>query len=188
MATYVLRRLFSLLVFLIGVSFIAFFFVHLIPGDPAETILGERATAESVARVRAELGLNDPLPTQYLRFAGKLVVGDLGRSIHTNNPVSTEFATRFPATVELTLTAMILATIIGIPAGIFAAIKRNTIFDVLCTAGALVGISMPIYWLGLMMVWFLAVQVHLFPRGPARFCHPDSVGYQLLHHRFRHFG
>jgi peptide/nickel transport system permease protein len=165
MTTYILRRLLSLLVVLVGVSIISFFFIHLIPGDPAETILGERANAESVARVRLELGLNDPLPTQYLRFAGRLIQGDLGRSIHTNNPVADEFASLFPATVELTGAAILLAVIVGIPAGMVAAIRRNSIIDVAATVGALVGISMPIYWLGLMLIWFLAIQAKVLPPG-----------------------
>jgi peptide/nickel transport system permease protein len=139
MVTYILRRLLSLAVVLVGVSFIAFFFVHLIPGDPAETILGERATAESVARVREMLGLNQPLHIQYLRFVGRLLQGDLGTSIHTNNPVAVEFSSRFPATVELTATAMLLAVVVGVLAGVFAAVRRNSIFDILSTAGALVG-------------------------------------------------
>ena len=165
MTTYILRRLLSLLVVLVGVSIISFFFIHLIPGDPAETILGERANAESIARVRAELGLNDPLPVQYLRFAGRLLQGDLGHSIHTNNPVAVEFATRFPATVELTGVAILLAVIVGVPAGMLAAVRRNSIIDVTATVGALVGISMPIYWLGLMLIWFLAIQAKVLPPG-----------------------
>lgn len=165
MTTYILRRLLSLLVVLVGVSIISFFFIHLIPGDPAQTILGERANAESIARVRADLGLDDPLPTQYLRFVGRLVQGDLGHSIHTNNPVAEEFAIRFPATVELTVAAILLAVLIGVPAGMIAAIRRNSVLDVAATVGALVGISMPIYWLGLMLIWFLAIQAKVLPPG-----------------------
>jgi peptide/nickel transport system permease protein len=165
MGTYILRRLFALMIVLLGVSFIAFYFVHLIPGDPAVTLLGERATTESIARVRAELGLNDPLPVQYARFLGRLAEGDLGRSLRTNNPVSEEFATRFPATVELTVAAMMLATALGIPLGVLSAIRRNSIFDIFGTSIALVGISMPIYWLGLMLIWFFAIQLRLFPPG-----------------------
>ncbi len=165
MGTYVLRRVLALIIVLFGVSFIAFYFVHLIPGDPAVTLLGERATTESIARVREQLGLDDPLPVQYARFLGRLVQGDLGRSIRTNNPVSDDFSSRFPATVELTIVAMILAVGIGVPAGVFAAIRRNSIFDILSTSLALVGISMPIYWLGLMLVWFFAIQLKILPPG-----------------------
>jgi len=165
MGTYVLRRLLALLIVLFGVSFIAFYFVHLIPGDPAVTLLGERATTESIARVREQLGLNDPLPVQYARFLGRLVQGDLGRSLRSNNPVSDEFASRFPATVELTIAAMMIAVAVGIPAGVFSAIRRNSIFDILSTSLALVGISMPIYWLGLMLVWFFAIELRVLPPG-----------------------
>ncbi len=165
MGTYVLRRILALVIVLFGVSFIAFYFVHLIPGDPAVTLLGERATTESIARVREQLGLDDPLPIQYARFLGRLAQGDLGRSIRTNNPVSDDFGSRFPATVELTIAAMLLAVVIGVPAGVFAAIRRNSIFDILSTSLALVGISMPIYWLGLMLVWFFAIQLKILPPG-----------------------
>ena len=165
MGTFILRRLLSLVTVMLGVSFLAFFFVHLIPGDPAMAMLGERATPEGVAQIREMYGLNDPLPVQYFRFAGRLMVGDLGRSIQTNNPVSSEFSVRFPATAELAVAAMLLAVLIGIPAGMIAATRRNSIFDLLSTAGALVGVSMPIYWLGLMLIWFLAIIFHWFPPG-----------------------
>jgi peptide/nickel transport system permease protein len=165
MGNYILRRVLSLVIVLIGVSVIAFMFVHLIPGDPATAILGERATADSLARVREQLGLNDPLPVQYAKFVGRLLVGDLGTSVRTNNPVSADFASRFPATVELAVTSLALAVVVGIPAGMFAATRRNSIFDLLSTGGALIGISMPIYWLGLMLVWVFAIQAGWFPPG-----------------------
>jgi peptide/nickel transport system permease protein len=165
MGSYILRRFLSLIVVLLGVSFIAFFFVHLIPGDPAQAMLGERATAESVARMRQEMGLNDPLAVQYWRYLSRLVTGDLGQSIHTNNPVSVDFASRFPATVELSVMAMLIAVLVGVPAGMLAATHRNSVFDLLSTGGALVGISMPVYWLGLMLIWFFAIQMHWFPPG-----------------------
>lgn len=165
MGSFLVRRLLSLVVVLLGVSVLAFTFVHLIPGDPATAVLGERATTESLARVREQLGLNDSLPVQYVKFLGRLVVGDLGTSIKTNNPVSTEFASRFPATIELAVCALILAVMIGVPAGMLAATRRNSIFDLLSTVGALVGVSMPIYWLGLMLVWIFALQFQWFPPG-----------------------
>lgn len=165
MGNYVIGRVLSLFVVLLGVSFLAFFFVHLIPGDPATAILGERATADSLARVREQLGLNDPLPVQYAKFLGRLAVGDLGTSVRTNNPVSVDFATKFPATIELAVTALILAVVIGVPAGMLAATRRNSVFDLLSTSGALIGVSMPIYWLGLMLVWFFAINLGWFPPG-----------------------
>src|SRR5512143_3549218 len=131
MTNYVIGRILSLFVVLFGVSFLAFFFVHLIPGDPATAILGERATADSLARVREQLGLNDPLPVQYAKFLGRLAAGDLGTSVRTNNPVSVDFSTKFPATIELAVTALIFAVVIGVPAGMLAATRRNSIFDLL---------------------------------------------------------
>src|SRR5438105_2481935 len=107
MSAFLVRRIVGLVIVLVGVSFLAFFFVHLIPGDPAVVMLGERASPEAIERVRASLGLNEPLHVQYLRFVGRLLAGDLGRSIHTNNPIRDEFASRFPATVELSIAAML---------------------------------------------------------------------------------
>lgn len=165
MGSFLVRRMLSLVVVLVGVSLVAFFFVHLIPGDPATAMLGERASPQAVAQIRARLGLDEPLPLQYVRFLGRLAAGDLGTSVKTNNPVSTEFASRFPATVELAVTALLLAVLIGVPAGMLAAIRRNSVFDLFSTAGALVGVSMPIYWLGLMLVWIFALQLGWLPPG-----------------------
>jgi peptide/nickel transport system permease protein len=106
---YTLRRLVALIPVLIGVSVVVFLFLHLLPGDPAEAMLGDRATSSAVARLRAAYGLDQPWPTQYALFVSKVLQGDLGRSIRSNTPVATELAQRFPATIELTLAAMILA-------------------------------------------------------------------------------
>jgi peptide/nickel transport system permease protein len=165
MGIFILRRLISLGIVMVGVSFIAFFFVHLIPGDPAQAMLGEQATPENVARVREALGLDQPLHLQYARFVGRLLQGDLGQSLHTSNPIAVEFASRFPATVELSVAALLLALVVGVPAGVIAAVRRNSIFDLVSMSVALIGISMPIYWLGLMLIWFLAIQLAWLPPG-----------------------
>jgi peptide/nickel transport system permease protein len=160
---YTLRRLFALIPVLIGVSVVVFLFLHLLPGDPAEAMLGDRATAAGVARLRAAYGLDQPWPNQYVLFVSKVLQGDLGRSIRSNTPVTTELGQRFPATVELTLAAMILAVLVGIPAGIISATRRGSIFDHASVTFALAGVSMPIFWLGLMLAWFFGVQLKLLP-------------------------
>lgn len=153
----------SLIPVLLGVSVIVFLFLHLIPGDPAETMLGERANAASVARLRAAYGLDEPWYVQYGLYVSKALTGDLGRSIRSNNPVASELGQRFPATVELTLAAMLIAVLIGVPAGIISAARRGSLFDNGSMVVALVGVSMPIFWLGLMLAWFFGVQLRWLP-------------------------
>jgi peptide/nickel transport system permease protein len=160
---YTLRRIVALIPILIGVSVIVFLFLHLIPGDPAEAMLGDRATAASIARLRTAYGLDQPWPNQYVLFMSHVVQGDLGRSIRSNNPVAAELGQRFPATVELTLLAMLLAVLMGIPAGIVSATRRGTLVDHTSMLVALVGVSMPIFWLGLMLAWFFGVQLKWLP-------------------------
>ncbi len=163
MLAYSLRRVLSLIPVLLGVSVIVFLFLHLIPGDPAETMLGERANAASVARLRAAYGLDEPWYVQYGLYVSKALTGDLGRSIRSNNPVASELGQRFPATVELTLAAMLIAVLIGVPAGIISAARRGSLFDNGSMVVALVGVSMPIFWLGLMLAWFFGVQLRWLP-------------------------
>ncbi|RCW62029.1 ABC transporter permease [Halanaerobium sp. ST460_2HS_T2] len=163
MINYIIKRLLALIPILIGVAVIVFLIVHLIPGDPAQTMLGERATDEALQRLREQMGLNDPLPVQFWRYVKDLLRGDLGRSIMSNNPVSAELAQRFPATLELSFFAIMFAVLVGIPAGIFASINQNSWFDNLSMLIALMGVSMPIFWLGLMFIWLFAVELGWFP-------------------------
>jgi peptide/nickel transport system permease protein len=148
---------------LIGVSVIVFLFLHLIPGDSASAMLGEHATPDALVRLRQAYGLDQPWPTQYALFMGHILQGDLGRSIRSNLPITTELAQRFPATVELTLMAMLFAVLIGLPAGIISAWRRGSIFDHASVVVALAGVSMPIFWLGLMLAWLFGVQLRLLP-------------------------
>jgi len=163
MFNYIIKRLLALIPILIGVAVIVFLIVHLIPGDPAQTMLGERATDQALERLREQMGLNDPLPVQFWRYVKDLLQGDLGRSIMSNNPVSTELAQRFPATLELSFFAIMFAVFVGVPAGIFASINQNSWFDNLSMLIALMGVSMPIFWLGLMFIWLFAVELGWFP-------------------------
>jgi peptide/nickel transport system permease protein len=148
--------------------------IHLIPGDPARIMLGERATAEDLSRLREELGLNDPLYQQYFRFLDRIAHGDLGTSIMTRNPIEHELLDRYPATIELTIFSMIVAVLIGVPAGIISATKQYSVFDYASMSGALLGVSMPIFWLGLMLIWLFALKLGWFPAS-ARL----SVGVEL---------
>ncbi len=163
MFRYLLKRLILLIPLLLAVSVIVFLFLHFIPGDPAIAILGEHASAESLARVREQLGLNDPIHVQYFRFLGNLLKGDLGRSFITRNQVADELLTRFPATIELSLAAMLFAVAIGVPAGIVSAVKQYSVFDHVCMIGALIGVSMPIFWFGLMLIWVGSLILGIFP-------------------------
>ncbi|MCE2397094.1 ABC transporter permease [Candidatus Poribacteria bacterium] len=163
MIVYVLHRLLSMGLSLFGVSLLVFFMVHLIPGDAALAILGERATEEALTELRRQMGLNQPLYKQYGVFLWDLVHFDLGRSFKTNQPVIDEILRKFPATVELTLAAMIFSIFFGIAAGIIAAVNRGKFWDYTTMFGSLAGISMPIFWLGLMLILLLAYTFPIFP-------------------------
>ena len=163
MIRYVLRRLLALVPVLIGVSVIVFLFLHLIPGDSATAILGEHATPDAIVQLRAAYGLDQPWPTQYVLFVGHVLHGDLGRSIRSNVPVTTELVQRLPATAELSVVALLFALLIGLPAGIISAWRRGSAFDHASVVGALTGVSMPIFWLGLMLAWLFGVQLKLLP-------------------------
>lgn len=165
MGRYAVRRALTIIPVLLGVSLLVFSFIHLIPGDPALTMLGERATPEKVEEVRRQLGLDRPLTEQYLIYLGKIVRGDLGISIVRGDPVLTDLLRRFPATVELATSAIFLALLFGIPIGIISSVWRNSLMDSLSRVWALAGVSMPIFWLGLMLAWFFGVQLRWLPTG-----------------------
>ncbi len=148
---------------LIGVSILTFSLIHLIPGDPAKSMLGEKANEAQLEALRAEMGLNDPLYSQYGTYVAKILQGDLGESVQSKESIATEVADRLPATIELALFAMVLAIIVGVLAGVIAAVKQYSWFDNISMTGALFGVSMPIFWLGLMMIWLFSVQLNILP-------------------------
>lgn len=148
---------------LIGVSILTFSLIHVIPGDPAKSLLGEKSTEAQLEQLREEMGLNDPLYVQYGRYVGNVLQGDLGVSSKSKEAVSTEIMNRLPATVELAMFAMILAIVVGVLAGVIAAVKQYSWFDNVSMTGALFGVSLPIFWLGLMMIWFFSVQLNILP-------------------------
>ena len=165
MGRYAVRRSLTIVPVLLGVSILVFSFIHLIPGDPALTMLGERATPEKVAEVRARLGLDRPIWQQYVLYVGHALRGDLGVSIVRGDPVASDLLRRFPATVELAVAAIVVAIALGIPIGVASAVYRNSLLDSLARLGALTGVSMPIFWLGLVLAWFFGVQLRILPTG-----------------------
>lgn len=175
MRRYILKRLALALPTFVGISVLVFLMIHLVPGDPAQIMLGERADAQSVAALRAELGLDQPLWVQFTRFFGDLLSGHLGHSVHTHELVTTELARRFPATVELTFFAMLIAVVVGVGAGVLAAVRRGGLLDYLCMVGATAGISIPIFWLALMLILLLGVQLPILPISGRLSAHLDFV-------------
>lgn len=160
---FIVKRLLFLLFILLGVSLLVFISVRLIPGDPAQVMLGERATPEAIERLRMQLGLNRPLYEQYFMYLGNILRGDLGTSIMSNNSVISEVMKKFPATIELSFASMIIATIIGVGSGILAAVYRNSWLDNIVMVGALTGVSMPIFWLGLILMLIFSSTLDLLP-------------------------
>ncbi len=163
MVSFILRRLLEAVPVLIGVSIVVFLFLRLIPGDPAIALLGERASEQNVQRLREQMGLNQPLHVQYWRFVRGLAQGDVGRSIRTTRPVMAEAGSRFPATVELTAAALTLALLTGVGAGTLSATWRGSFIDHAARVLSLAGISIPIFWLGLVLIWLFAVQLPWLP-------------------------
>jgi peptide/nickel transport system permease protein len=160
---YILRRLLLLIPILLGLTVLVFFFIRALPGDPAAAILGERATPEAVERVRTALGLDRPLFEQYFAYMAGILRLDFGTSFITGRDVTDDFLQRFPATIELTLAAMLFAVGIGIPLGLMTAKRIGSWFDSGGTMLALIGISIPIFFLGLMLKFLFAIQWPILP-------------------------
>src|SRR2546421_4204403 len=135
----------------------------MIPGDPARVMAGTDADAAGIEAIRAKYGLNDPIPVQYLRWAGLALQGDLGRSIRTRDPVMTTVARKLPITVELAGLSVLIALAIAIPAGVLAAVRRNTAWDLLASGASLCGVSVPNFWLRIMLLLLFSVRLALFP-------------------------
>ena len=181
MTRYVVRRLITLVPTLLGVTIVIFLFLRLIPGDPAVAMLGEHAATENVERIREQLGLNRPLffdrealqegdvgrffDSQYVRYLGRLLQGDMGQSIHRRIPIAATLGERFPATAELAAVSILIGAVVGVVAGIVSAARRNSIIDTTSMVGSLAGVSIPIYWLGLMEIMVFAVILQWLPAG-----------------------
>ncbi|MDQ0218470.1 ABC transporter permease [Peribacillus cavernae] len=163
MFSYTVRRLGSLIPVLLGMAFIIFMMIRAIPGNPAQIMLGQQASKEAIAALTAELGLDRPWFTQFFEYLGGIVKGDLGVSLKTGTPIAEEIWPYLAATLELSLVAMLFAVIVGVNAGIISAWFQNSWFDYSAMVLALIGVSMPIFWLGLMEQYVVAIQWDLLP-------------------------
>jgi dipeptide transport system permease protein len=161
--TKILRRIIGAVPVLLGISFLVFILMHLAPGDPVTLLLGDDASPADVERVRREWGLDQPLLVQYWQFISRAMVGDFGRSIKFGEPVIKLVFERLPATVELATTSLLVAVLIAIPIGVYSAMKRDTLIDHAGTGLALIGVSLPNFWLGIMLIYFLGGQWNLLP-------------------------
>lgn len=177
MFKYILQRLVLAIPTLFGVAVVVFLMLRMLPGDPARVIAGVMASEADVERIRMQLGLDQPVLTQFVSFMGRLAHLDLGQSARTSQPVLQEILARLPYTVELAVTAIVLATVVGIMAGVMAATHHNTKVDYLVSALSLFGVSMPVYWLGLMMIVVFAINLKVLPAAgadqPASFIMPS---------------
>lgn len=163
MTAYILKRIALLVPTLLGLSLLAFSIIHIVPGDPVEVMLSDRASPEAVERLQHELGYDQPVLVQYARWLGRAVQGDLGQSVISREPVAEQFLHRLPATVELALVAILFAVAVGIPLGVVSATRRGTLVDYVSWGIALAGVSMPIFWLELLLIWVFAVSFQLLP-------------------------
>jgi dipeptide transport system permease protein len=182
--SYLFKRLAEVIPTLLGVTVIAFLLIRMIPGDPVLLRIGERgATPEAMAEMRAAYGLDKPLIVQYGIFLKDAVVGDFGTSTTSSRPVREEFGERFPATLELGVFALVLAIVVGLPLGVLAAVKRNSLFDYSLMTTSLIGYSMPIFWWGLLLILFFSVQLGWTPvsgRIAVQYFIEPSSGFLLI--------
>ncbi len=164
MTAFLVRRLLSTIPVLFGVLLLVFSMLHLVPGDPVKMMLGEFQTSpEQIAKLQSQLHLDEPLPQQFGRYVWNALHGDLGTSIRSNKPVTEEIMDNLPATLQLALAGLLIAGVLGISLGVLAAIKQYSWVDAGSMLVALIGVSMPSFWLGLLFIFALSLKVHLFP-------------------------
>jgi peptide/nickel transport system permease protein/oligopeptide transport system permease protein len=173
--TYVARRVLVAIPTIFGVATVIFLLVRLLPGDPARTIAGVLASPEDVDRIRTQFGLDQPLYVQYVTYIVHLLTGDLGISTRTGSPVREEILTRLPYTMELAAISTAISILLGVTLGVIAATRRGSPLDLLISAVAVFGLSMPVYWLGLMLIILFSIQLHVFPAAGAQ----DPLGFVL---------
>jgi len=160
---YIAKRISVIFPVLLAISLIVFLIMHFAPGDPAALFLGQMVTPEDLEKVRGEMGLDDPLHIQYLRFLKDAIKGNLGISYYTKQSVLSELVRLFPATVELAVASMVIALLVGISAGVISALKQNSIFDNVSMVVALGGVSMPVFWVGLILLWIFSLKLGWTP-------------------------
>jgi peptide/nickel transport system permease protein len=180
--TYLGRRLLHLVPVLLGVSLVVFLVMHLAPGDPADVMLGVQATAEERARLRADLGLDDPLAVQYLRWLGRVARGDLGRSLWTSRPVLDEVLDRLRATLLLTGSGLLLSTVLGIALGVASAMRPDSLLDRASAVASLFGASMPVFWLGIVLMVVFALWLGWLPASGMHAPYGGGGAGDLLRH------
>jgi ABC-type dipeptide/oligopeptide/nickel transport system permease component len=178
---YALRRLFLAVPVLFGVSVLVFAVLHLAPGDPAAIMLGAQATKEDVVRLHRDLGLDQPLVVQYVRWMGHVLQGDLGRSIPLGRAVLPEVLLRFKATLVLTAGALLIAILLGLAAGIVSAVKQYTWLDRISMGVAVTGVSLPVFWTGIMLILLFALQLRWFPSSGMSSPYGSGVADVLWH-------
>ncbi len=177
MAVYVVKRLFQALPVIVGVSVVTFVLMITVPGDPAQKLLGQRASPEAVQELRTRLGLNDPPVQQYLRIMRNVVTGDLGRSIVTRERVATEIGNRFPVTLRLAVLAMAFSTLVGVSVGVVSALNQNRFLDRSLMFVTLTGISVPVFWYALIAILLVVFKLRWVPQTGLG---DGSLGYYLL--------
>ena len=165
MGAYIIKRVFSLIPVLVLVGVTAFFLVHIIPGDPAVVMLGTDATPQQIQELQEQMGLNRPLYVQFVIWAGNVLRGDLGESYFLGRSVTTALMERLPATISLAIVSLFIAVLVGIPSGILAAIKQNRFMDQTIMVVAMIGVSVPSFWLGLTLILLFSVILRWFPSG-----------------------
>lgn len=183
MLRFVVRRLLLLVPILLGLSVLVFLFVRALPGGPEQALLGERATPERIAQVRQAYGLDRPVYEQYLSYMGRVVQGDLGTSITTQQPVTAEFRRKFPGTIELTVSAMLFAVAVGVPLGYLSARRQGSWVDGATTVGSLVGIAVPVFALGYLLKYVFSVKLGWLPgigRQSVTLTTPHPTGFYVL--------
>ena len=163
MHRYVIKRLLMMIPVLLGVTLLVFIMLEITPGDPARQILGEMATEEMVEELREEMGLNDPFVVRYVRYVWGVMHGDFGDSYMTGRPVFEEVVERFPTSLKLAALGTLIAVLVGVPLGILSAIKQYSWMDTILVGTAMVGVSMPSFWLGLILILVFSVQLQIFP-------------------------
>jgi peptide/nickel transport system permease protein len=182
LSSYIIRRILLLIPVLFGVSLIVFMVMHLSPGDPAVVMLGPTASEEDVQQIRRQLGLDQPLYVQYGRWVGNVAQGDFGRSITMRRAVLPEILTRFKATMILTSASLVISTILGVGIGVISAVKQYSWFDRGSMIMALLGVSMPVFWLGIMLMVIFSLQLGWLPAGGMYSAGGDGSLVDLLRH------